>query len=194
MVFDTESESNTTILFNLDSLNRDRREVLPASIWNMGQIPESPDSIAEALVRRVNQDRLRFERGETSKGPQISRAQTHSQDQIHNPNPVAHQEIPPSATNHSDSLAGLGPSPLMNAGTCTLCSLGPIVVDLGPNSPSSVHSEPCLQTWLQFEECEDTQVVLKAPKPNSRKRFRKEIGRLGRNINHQIEAIVSILL
>ena len=182
MVSDTESESSTTILFNLDSLNRDRPEVLPASIWNTGQIPESPDFIAEALVHRINQERLRFEREETSRGPQIFQDQTHSQDQIHNSKTVAHQEIPPSATNHSDSLAGLGPSPLMNASTCTLSSPGPIVVDPGRNSPSYVHSEPCLQTWLRFEECKDTQVVLKAPKPNSRKRFRKEIGRLGRNI------------
>ena len=95
---------------------------------------------------------------------------------------MAHQEIPPSATNHSDSLASLGLSPLINAGTCTLSLPGPVVVDLGPNLPSSVHSKPCLQIWLQFEECVDTQVVLKAPKPNSRKRFRKEIGRLGKNI------------
>ena len=50
MVFDAKSESSTTILFNLDSLNRDRPKVLPASIWNMGQILESPDFIAEALI------------------------------------------------------------------------------------------------------------------------------------------------
>ena len=99
---------------------------------------------------------------------------------------MAHQEIPPSATNHSNSLVGLSPSPLINAGTCTLGLSSPVVVDLGQNLPSSVHSKPCLQTWLQFEECVDTQVVLKAPKPNSRKRFRKKIGRLGRNIRQKL--------
>ena len=69
LVSDTESESSTTILFNLDSLNRDKPKVLPASIWNMGQILESLDFIVETLISWVNQDRLRFERGETSKRP-----------------------------------------------------------------------------------------------------------------------------
>ena len=44
MVSDIESVYNMAILFNLDSLNRDRLKVLLASIWNRGHIPESPDS------------------------------------------------------------------------------------------------------------------------------------------------------
>ena len=55
MVSDTEGESSMAIQSNLDSLNRDRLEVLPASVWNRGHIPKSPESIVEALVCRVKE-------------------------------------------------------------------------------------------------------------------------------------------
>ena len=54
-VSDTESESSMAILSNLDSLNRDRLEVLPTLVWNKGHIPESLDSIVEALICRVKE-------------------------------------------------------------------------------------------------------------------------------------------
>ena len=66
---ETDSDSSTATLFNLDSLNRERPEVLLANQWNRGQIPESPDSFMDSLVRRMNRERLHFERGESSKGP-----------------------------------------------------------------------------------------------------------------------------
>ena len=55
MVSDTEGESSMAIQSNLDSLNRDRLEVLLASVWNRGHIPESTDSIVEALVCKVKE-------------------------------------------------------------------------------------------------------------------------------------------
>ena len=55
MVSDTEGESSMAIQPNLDSLNRDRLEVLPTSVWNRGHILESLDSIVEALVCRVKE-------------------------------------------------------------------------------------------------------------------------------------------
>ena len=61
---------------------------------------------------------------------------------------MAHQETPTSTNNNSDSLASLGPCPLMDAGIRTLSLQGPIVVDLGLTSPSSTHSEPFPQAWL----------------------------------------------
>ena len=41
---ETESESFTTTLFNLDSLNESRPEVMQGTRWTNGQILEYPDS------------------------------------------------------------------------------------------------------------------------------------------------------
>ena len=70
---------------------------------------------------------------------------------------MAHQETPTNTNNNSDSLASLGPCPLIDAGIRTLSSQGPIVVDPGPTSASSTHFEPCPQVYLRLEECKDTQ-------------------------------------
>lgn len=58
-------------MFNLDNLNTDRPEVLPNSTWNRWQIPESPDSMIETLVQRVDRGRFRFEVGNSSNGPNL---------------------------------------------------------------------------------------------------------------------------
>ena len=55
---ETESESLTATLFNLDSLNESRPEVMQGTRWTNGQIPESPDSFVQPLVHRVNRGRL----------------------------------------------------------------------------------------------------------------------------------------
>lgn len=68
---ETESDSITALMFNLDNLNTDRPEVLPNSTWNRWQIPESPDSMIETLVQRVDRGRFRFEVGNSSNGPNL---------------------------------------------------------------------------------------------------------------------------
>lgn len=49
-----DSESVTTQLFNLDSLNEQHLETMHGVTWNVGCILESPDSLVESLVQRVN--------------------------------------------------------------------------------------------------------------------------------------------
>ena len=68
---ETESESLTETLFNLDSLNESRPEAMQGTRWMHGQIPESPDSVIPPLVQRVNRGRLRFEVGDSSLGPRL---------------------------------------------------------------------------------------------------------------------------
>ena len=48
---ETESDIVTERLFNLDSLNDDRPEVLVGAAWRRGQISESPEEMVENLVQ-----------------------------------------------------------------------------------------------------------------------------------------------
>lgn len=65
----SKTESDTTaMMFNLDSLNEERPEVMQDQGWMKGCIPESPDSFVESLVQRVNHGRFRFELGDSSTG------------------------------------------------------------------------------------------------------------------------------
>nr|POE55683.1 hypothetical protein CFP56_59234 [Quercus suber] len=65
---DTESDSVTVTMFNLDKLNDVRLEVKQGSTWEKGHISESPDSFIESLVQRVDRRRFRFELVESSIG------------------------------------------------------------------------------------------------------------------------------
>ena len=68
---ETESDSVTERLYNLDKLNEDRPEVLVGAAWRRGQIPESPEELVESLVQRVNRGMVRFERGSSSLGQNL---------------------------------------------------------------------------------------------------------------------------
>lgn len=70
-----ENSSTTGTMFNLNKLNDDRLEVVRGNAWSCGQIPESPDSLIESLVQRVDRVRFRFEIGSSSNGPQRLRPQ-----------------------------------------------------------------------------------------------------------------------
>ncbi|KAL0015318.1 hypothetical protein SO802_002387 [Lithocarpus litseifolius] len=70
-----DSDSLTVTMFNLNHLNMDRPEVRGVSLWERGQIPESPVSLVEDLVRRVNRDYFNFELGGASDGPHLTRGQ-----------------------------------------------------------------------------------------------------------------------
>ncbi|KAL0009218.1 hypothetical protein SO802_010720 [Lithocarpus litseifolius] len=54
--------------------------VLPHSTWARGEIPESPESLIENLVQRVNRRRFHFELGDSSSGPRLSRSQAQAYD------------------------------------------------------------------------------------------------------------------
>ena len=83
---ETESESLTATLFNLDSLNVSRPEVMQGTRWTNGQIPESPDSFVQPLVHRINRGQLGFEVGDSSLGPRLSRphARSHNSERMQN--------------------------------------------------------------------------------------------------------------
>ena len=49
----TKSDSLTATLFNLDSINETRLEVMQGATWSHGQIPESLESFIEPLVQRT---------------------------------------------------------------------------------------------------------------------------------------------
>ena len=66
---ETDSDSLIATMFNLDNLNMDRSEDRGVSLWERGQIPKSPGSFVEDLVRRVNRNRFYFELGSASDGP-----------------------------------------------------------------------------------------------------------------------------
>lgn len=59
---------------------------------------------------------------------------------------MVHQEIPTSMADPSVIHNGLDPSPWITDGAYTLSFAGPIAVDPGPISPTSIQSEPCLQS------------------------------------------------
>lgn len=71
-----ESDSVTVTMFNLDSLNEVRPEVMQGITWDKGSIPESLESFIKSLLQCVNRGRFRFELGNSSSGPRLSRAQT----------------------------------------------------------------------------------------------------------------------
>ena len=70
-------------MFNLNSLNVERLEVMGGATWGRGQIPESPDSFIDSLVRRVDRGRFRFEIRSLSNGPQLGRSQDMSSEMAH---------------------------------------------------------------------------------------------------------------
>ena len=75
---ETESESLTTTLFYLDSLNESRPEAMQGTRWTHGQIPESPDFVIRSLVQRVNRGQLRFDMGDSSLDPRLFGPHVHS--------------------------------------------------------------------------------------------------------------------
>lgn len=58
-------------MFNLDSLNEKRLEIMQNQAWMNGCIPESPDSFIESLEQMVDRRRFRFELGDSSSRPRL---------------------------------------------------------------------------------------------------------------------------
>lgn len=141
--------------------------------WEKGCIPESPDSFIENLVQRVDRGRFRFEVGDTSNGPGLMDSQNL------NPN---------SSLNQADQETGIG-----NIGPNDR-DLGPfeqLTLGLGPSTTLTARTPLSQRPALQCDEdCGDiTEEV--APKPFTKKRLGKEIGKIGRNIKQRLWCVVS---
>lgn len=121
---ETKSDSITALMFNLDNLNTDRPEVLPNSTWNRGQIPESPDSMIETLVQRVDRGRFRFEVGNSSNGPNLVPNEAQSVNP-NSPQDAVAQNTGPTHKDYGPNTGEMiGPCPVSETGlrTITHCS------------------------------------------------------------------------
>lgn len=163
---DTRSDSATdndeiVLLFNLNRLNEDCPNWVLRDAWNRGQIPNLPEPIIENLVHRVDRNRCRFEKGNSSDGPQIRSSQVVGQDGSwtqYLAEPEAQMET---AHNHIVNL-DTGVTNIVNA---EIDNLSP-----SPPSPVSIASDPRQSSTLHCEEwLEGSQIPPK-------KRLRSEFG------------------
>ena len=101
---DTESDSKTAIMFNLDNLNDGCLEWVCREAWDVEQIPKDADSIVQPVVNRVNRDRLRVELVNPNSRRSIKRVSEVGQH---------------SSTSHHrfDSMIGTGPSQTVSLDT-----------------------------------------------------------------------------
>ncbi|KAF3960877.1 hypothetical protein CMV_014442 [Castanea mollissima] len=182
---ETNSDSLIATMFNLDRLNMNRPEVRDVSLWGRGQIPESLDSLVEDLVRRVNRDRFHFELGGASDGPHLTRDQaqcyevnrTRDYSQLgllaQSEGGVSAAQVPTFLTNQ---WAGMSPYSTRSV--------------VSPESVSPTHSESHFNPFPLNSNQRD--VVWNASAESmvegstSKKRIRREFGRLGRNIKQRI--------
>ena len=68
---ETESDSETVVMFNLDRINDDHLVWLHGATWEQGQIPKSTKGLIDSLVSRVDRDRLQAKFGGSSNWPSI---------------------------------------------------------------------------------------------------------------------------
>ena len=161
-------------MFNLDSLNDERAEIMQEQGWAKGCIPESPDSVVESLVQRIDRGRFRVELGSSSNGPRLTGPQNETlfTDPYHlspHANPV--EESQPN--NIGPNVEELSPFELL--------TLGP-----GPSTQLQELLTPPQSTTLWCEENWNVPTGPVTTKDNSRKRLRREFGKLRRNIRQKL--------
>ena len=165
--FDSDT---TTIMFNLDKLNDERLEIMQEQGWAKGCIPKLPDSFVESLVQRVDRGKFRFELGSSSNGSSLTGPQNESlftNLSHHSPHANPVEESQPS--NIGPNVEELSPFKLL--------TLGP-----GPSTQLQELLSPTQSTTLWCEENWKVPTDPVTTKGNSRKRLRREFGKLGRNI------------
>lgn len=173
-------------MFNLDNLNKEHPEVIPNSTWNKGQVPKSPDSLIESPIQLVDRGRFRFEVGDSSNGPQLFRIEAQSNN-LSNPQDTSTQHPEPTRTDHGPNIGEkLGPCPVRDAGIRTLSNLGPISFESSNPSPISMRSNPYPLSCFNGGERSKPATKQNPRNRTHRKRFHKEIGRLGRNIHRKL--------
>ena len=167
---DTDSDE-TVLMFNLDRLNEGYPDWVRRDAWSRRQIPVIPNPFIDNLVQRVDRNRLRFGVGDSSTGPQIRRIHDLGQDESWTQYLANDESQVESAHNRTVSLD----TGLNNIHNIAITNLGP-----GPPSPASVASDPGQHINLQ---CGSDLVSSQVP---PKKRFRTDIGRLGRNIRQKL--------
>lgn len=177
-------------MFNLDSLNERRPEIVQAQTWMTGCIPESLDSFIESLVQRVNRKRFRFELGDSSNGPRLIAPQSEAaQPNADKKTPPEEQglrllNIPSQPGQHANPQETQQPTNLdhnvKDLSPFELLTLGP-----RPSSPVISAPSPTLSTSLSCSE-DLNPTDEEAAKESSRKRIKKEIERFGRNIKQRL--------
>ena len=174
-------------MFNPDNLNANRLEVLRGAAWGRGQIPKLPDSFIELLVQRVDRGRFRCDIGSSSNGPQLQRPQTlpSEMSQASNGNPIlgtgqATIVLGPTQEAYLGLVVSLDMG-LENLNTWVHLSLG-----LGPPLPISTCLDPYPILCLQDEEWWDSTAGNPGTTKATRKRFKIEFGKLGRNIRQRL--------
>nr|POF06586.1 hypothetical protein CFP56_17320 [Quercus suber] len=188
---ETESESITATMFNLDSLNIQRAEVVPQSTWARGEIPESPESLVENLVRRVNRRRFHFELGDASNGPQLSRSQAQAYDSDRS---NANRRERVLGQTNEVNLNDLGPvtgevvGPSLEEGRVrgTISNPEGLLRSPTQDSVNSTQLDPYPLSSVQRNELRDLSVPAPSHLIGGRKRFRKEIGKVNQNIRQRL--------
>lgn len=161
----TESDSETVVMFNLDSLNEDRPEWLRGSAWTRGQILESTDGLINSLANRVDRNRIQADLEDLSNGPGIGQPNTLTQTHFTTQSlPSTEVENTPTQTVSLDTSLDI------------IRPLGVVDTDLSASSPTSVRSEPGVLGCLG---CDQERGNLCR---SSRKRIGTDLGRFGRNI------------
>ena len=161
----TESESLTTAMFNLESLNEGRPD------WTCGHIAltnnqshYSSDSYINFLVRNTDRARFYFEDGSPSEGPHIRRAQS-----VDNPVHKAHY-------NYGSRLVR---AQSLDTGLENTGQHGPQRQNPISTSPVTYNANLGQNSNLQCDESTSNS------RGSTRKRLGMEIGRLGRNIHQK---------
>ena len=173
---ETESESLTERYFNLDKLNEERPEVRTGKACRHGQIPESPEEVVESLVQRVNRGRCRFERGNSS-------VNLNRREELKNTTNVVGETYGDFATPQN---RGLGRTRSLDLGLELGMNSSPLSIAPDPSSPMTTRSDLGPQMEVQKEENWKVVPIKTSATTESRKQFRVEIGRLGRNIRQRL--------
>ncbi|KAK7855292.1 hypothetical protein CFP56_028759 [Quercus suber] len=174
-------------MFNLNKLNDDRPEVVRGAAWSRGQIPESPDSLIESLVQRVNRGRFKFEIGSSSNGPQLLRTQVLPTKVVQDGNSNLTMGMGHIGTGSGPNQeAYIGPTVSLDTGLDNLNIPDPLSLRPGLPLPISTCSNPfpllSQQDGKLWESNTSNHGITKA----TRKRFRVEFGKLRRNIRQRL--------
>ena len=176
---EAESDSVTERLYNLDKLNEDGPEVLVGAAWRRGQIPESPKELVESLVQRVNRGMVRFEKGSFSLGQNL-------QSPLDRDTNLGIELGQTSIVKNAPRSISQSLTRSLDTRLDNLNNLSPISPSPGPPSPGSAYSDLYPLSLKQKEEIKDLNLTNSTTSVVSRKSFRVEFGRLGRNIRQRL--------
>lgn len=177
-------------MFNLDSLNEKRLEIMQNQAWMNGCIPESPDSFIESLEQMVDRRRFRFELGDSSSGPRLVASHAVATQYSVNQQTsltaygLGSSNIPTSSDQYASPHVPSQPTNL-NPNMKDLSPFELLTLGLGPPSSVTAAPSPTLNIALSCSEDFDP-VDEEVVRESSRKRIKKEIENFGRNIKQRL--------